>query len=77
MTKQYYPLRYGQRCQIAVLIKRAVSQWAMANALGVSQSTINRGLAKIRVESGIVTSRHTQRRRRSIFHTLTVLGSEA
>lgn len=46
MTKEYSQLTYEQRCQISVLIKRGDSQREIADAIGVSQSTISRELAR-------------------------------
>ena len=46
MTKEYSQLTYEQRCQISVLIKRGDSQREIADAIGVSRSTISRELAR-------------------------------
>lgn len=46
MTKRYNQLAYEQRCQISVLIKSNMSQREVAEAIGVSQSTISRELAR-------------------------------
>lgn len=57
MTKQYNQLAYEQRCQISVLIKSGMSQRMVAKAIGVSQSTISRELARNTGERGY---RHKQ-----------------
>lgn len=57
MTKQYNQLAYEQRCQISVLLKSGWSQRAIADAVGVNQSTINRELARNTGERGY---RHKQ-----------------
>lgn len=57
MTKQYNQLAYEQRCQISVLMKSGWSQRAIADAVGVNQSTINRELARNTGERGY---RHKQ-----------------
>lgn len=57
MTKQYSQLTYEQRCQISVLMKSGLSQKKIGEAIGVSQSTISRELARNRGERGY---RHKQ-----------------
>ena len=57
MTKQYNPLAYEQRCQISVLSKSGLSQRAIADAIGVSQSTVSTELARNTGERGY---RHKQ-----------------
>jgi len=57
MAKQYNQLAYEQRCQISVLIKSGLSQRAVAEAIGVSQPTISRELARNTGERGY---RHKQ-----------------
>lgn len=52
MTKQYSQLAYAQRCQISVLIKSGMTQRQMAEAIGVSQSTISRELSRNTGERG-------------------------
>jgi IS30 family transposase len=57
MTKRYQQLTSEQRCQISVLIKSGLSQREIAAAIGVSQSTISRELARNTGERGY---RHKQ-----------------
>ncbi len=57
MTKGYNQLTYEQRCQISVLIKSGLSQRAIGEAIGVSQSTISR---ELRRNSGQRGYRHKQ-----------------
>lgn len=52
MTKQYNQLTYEQRCQIYVLNKSGLSQRETASAVGISQSTISRELARNRGDRG-------------------------
>ena len=46
MMKTYNQLSYEQRCQISILIKTGFSQQIIADAVGVSQSTISRELKR-------------------------------
>ena len=46
MTKTYNQLTYEQRCQIYALKKRGDSQRAIAEVIGVSQSTVSRELTR-------------------------------
>lgn len=46
MTQNYKQLTYEQRCQISILKKRGDSQRQIAEAIGVSQSTVSRELAR-------------------------------
>ena len=46
MTRTYQQLTYEQRCQISVLKKSNFSQREIASAIGTSQSTISRELAR-------------------------------
>lgn len=48
----YQQLAYEQRCQIAVLKKRGCSQQAIADSVGVSQSTVSRELRRNTGERG-------------------------
>lgn len=57
MTKDYNQLTYEQRCQISVLNKSGLGQRAVAEAIGVSQSTISRELTRNSGERGY---RHKQ-----------------
>lgn len=70
MTKQYNQLAYEQRCQISVLIKSGLSQRAIADAIGVSQSTISRELARNTGERGYrhkqAQEKATQRRKEAV-----------
>lgn len=46
MMRCYQQLTYEQRCQISVLKKRGFSQREIAEAVGVSQSTVSRELSR-------------------------------
>lgn len=46
MIRQYQQLTYEQRCQIYALKKTGLSQRAIAEAIGVNQSTISRELSR-------------------------------
>lgn len=63
MTTQYNQLAYEQRCQISVLIKSGMSQRAIASAIGVSQSTVSRELARNTGERGY---RHKQAQAKAV-----------
>jgi len=55
--KTYNQLTYGERCQIYVLNKTGNTQTAIANTIGVSQSTISRELKR---NTGLRGYRHQQ-----------------
>jgi IS30 family transposase len=63
MTNQYNQLAYEQRCQISVLIKSGLGQRAVADAVGVTQSTISRELARNTGERGY---RHKQAQEKAV-----------
>jgi IS30 family transposase len=53
--KTYNQLTYSERCQIYVLNKTGNTQTAIANTIGVSQSTISRELKR---NTGLPDYRH-------------------
>ena len=59
---QYKQLTYEQRCQIEALIKSGMLQREIAEAVGVSQSTISRELGRNRGKRGY---RHKQAHRKA------------
>lgn len=63
MTNQYNQLAYEQRCQISVLIKSGLSQRAVAEAVGVTQPTISREVARNTGERGY---RHKQAQEKAV-----------
>ena len=63
MTKYYNQLTYEQRCQISVLMKRDYSQRDIAEAVGVSQSTISRELSR---NTGLKSYRHKQAQEKAV-----------
>lgn len=70
MTKQYNQLTYEQRCQISVLIKSGLGQRAVADAIGVNQSTVSRELARNTGDRGYrhkqAQTKAEQRRRNAV-----------
>lgn len=60
--KRYRQLTYEQRCQIEVLKKRGLSQIEIGRAIGVSQPTISRELARNTGQRGY---RHKQAQRQT------------
>ncbi len=62
MTKTYQQLTYEQRCQISVLKKSNFSQREIASAIGTSQSSISRELARNTGKKGY---RHKQAQEKS------------
>ena len=63
MTKNYKQLTYEQRCQISILKKRGDSQREIAVAIGVSQATVSRELARNTGERGY---RHKQAQQKAV-----------
>lgn len=59
----YKQLTYEQRCQIEVLKKSGLSQQAIADAIGTSQSSVSRELARNTGDRGY---RHEQAQRRTV-----------
>lgn len=62
MTETYQQLTYEQRCQISVLKKRGCNQRLIAEAVGTSQSTVSRELARNTGKKGY---RHKQAQEKS------------
>lgn len=60
--KRYKQLTYEQRCQIEVLKKRGDSQTSIAEALGVSQSSVSREVKRNKGQRGY---RHKQAQRKA------------